>query len=62
MRPRFHGYQEELLSYLAEKNNTSPHTIIVAMSLMLKDKQDGILPQEYLDEVYKHQPHKDKRP
>lgn len=61
MRPRFHGYQKELIIELAEINKISPHSIIVAMSLMLKQTHDGIIPQEYLDELYKHQPQKDER-
>lgn len=61
MRPRFHGYQKDLLIDIAERNKVSPHTVIVALSIMLKETHDGVIPQEFIDEVYKHQPHKDER-
>lgn len=60
MRPRFHGVQRDILIRIAEDNNISPHTAIVAMSLMIKQLEEGIIPQRFIDEVHQHQPHKDK--
>lgn len=59
IRPSFYGYHSELLIDLANKNNTTTHTLIVAMAEML-NRQDGNIPRELIDEIQKFRPSKGK--
>lgn len=61
MRPSFHGKQEEIIKVISDLNEVSPHTAIMAICLMLNKLKAGVIPQEFINEVYKHQPYKDKR-
>lgn len=51
LRPTLRGVDAEVVIKVANINQQSPHTIIVAMANYLLEHTDGKIPQEFVNEI-----------